>query len=329
MEENRDICLFCDNEIEEEEKIECKGCKSVYHKTCFEELHHICMQCGLDNSVENQNIQENNSIEDEPLENNIIKDTIDDSSIKEDAIEKQKKITHDNSDEKYCVRCGELITKGQQYCGKCGTKINNQENNKLKFKKKYFIGIIAIIIIIISAVLINNSVQKEKQQEARINYLKSVKEFELDLLIAGMNLEDIADTTQKYWYENIYEDKHGSNIDEAISNAISDKSYQISRAEEQNEEIKESYITLKEIPKGSEDLSDLLDIINNVYNSYTDFYNLAIYPEGNYNEYSENNNEKTNDFLDTYRKLSNYIDTDKEFNALESESDTDTESDNE
>lgn len=323
MGENRDICLFCNNEIDKEDKIECKNCKSVYHKTCFEELQHICMQCGLDNSIEDQNIQESNSIEDLSVENNIVEDSTKSNETKDHIIEEQKDVSSD--DKKYCTNCGGIITEGQLFCAKCGTKINSEKNNKIKLKnnKKYFIGILGLIIIIVSAVLINNSVQKEEQQKARIEYLKSVKEFQVNLLIAGINLEDIADTTQKYWYENIYEDKHGSDINEAIINASLDKSSQISKAEEYNEELKELYTTLKEIPKGSEDLSELLDIISNVYNSYTDFYDLAIYPEGNYNQYSENNNDKTNDFLDSYRELSNYIDTDKEFNELESDTEQD------
>ena len=49
---------------------------------------------------------------------------------------------------------------------------------------------------------------------------------------------------------------------------------------------------------------------------------MRIYPEGNYTQYSDNNNQRTNDFLDDYRELKNYIETDKEFDTLESESDT-------
>ena len=130
-------------------------------------------------------------------------------------------------------------------------------------------------------------------------------------------MEDIADTTQTYWHENIFENKHGADINEAILNAFDDKSSEISAAKEYNDDIKNLYTELKDIPEGSEDLSDLLNIISDTYNSYTDFYDLAIYPEGNYNQYSENNNQRTNDFLDSYRELENYIETDKEFTNLE------------
>ena len=59
-----------------------------------------------------------------------------------------------------------------------------------------------------------------------------------------------------------------------------------------------------------------------IYRKKFKLSDLAIYPEGNYTQYSENNNKRTNDFLDDYRELKNYIETDKEFDTLESESDT-------
>ena len=323
MRDEKDICMFCDEEIEEGDKVECKKCKSVYHKTCFDELQHVCMECGEDSDLNEKELKESN------LNENI---TYVNSSLNQN---EQEQITQQNSNKNYCTKCGEIINEGQLFCGKCGAKIENQEVNqrqksdekvnkgtKSKSKKKYIIGIISVAIIIVVAILINNSIEAEKQAEARNEYLESVKTYETVLLISGINLEDIADTTQKYWHENIFENKHGSDINEAIQSAFDDKSSQISKAREYDENIKELYTKLKDIPEGSEDLSNLLNIVTNSYNSYTDFYDLAMYPEGNYTQYSENNNKRTNDFLDDYRELKNYIETDKEFDTLESESDT-------
>ena len=323
MRDEKDICMFCDEEIEEGDKVECKKCKSVYHKTCFDELQHVCMECGEDSDLNEKELKESNLNENSTSVNtNLDKN-------------EQEHITQQNSNKIYCTKCGEVINEGQLFCGKCGTKVDGKEVNqkqendekikkytKSKSKKKYIIGIISVAIIIVVAILINNSIEAEKQAEARSEYLESVKTYQAVLLIAGINLEDIADTTQKYWQENIFEHKHGSDINAAIQNAFDDKSSQISKAKEYDESIKELYTKLKDIPEGSEDLSNLLNIVTNSYNSYTDFYDLAIYPEGNYTQYSDNNNQRTNDFLDDYRELKNYIETDKEFDTLESESDT-------
>ena len=73
----------------------------------------------------------------------------------------------------YCTKCGEVLNEGQIFCGKCGTKINNTEDNIKEEKKdklkeqstskknrKYIIGLIAAALIIIIAVVINNNITK-------------------------------------------------------------------------------------------------------------------------------------------------------------------------
>lgn len=95
--------------------------------------------------------------------------------------------------------------------------------------------------------------------------------------------------------------------------AILDKKDEIDLVKTYDEKIQSLYSKLKSIPEGSEDLSDVLNIISDTYNSYTNFYDFAIEPSGNYNEYSDKNSSKTDDFLDKYRILENYIETDKEF----------------
>ena len=57
MKDEKDICMFCDEEIEDGEKVECKKCKSVYHKTCFDELQHLCMKCGEDNDLNEKELK--------------------------------------------------------------------------------------------------------------------------------------------------------------------------------------------------------------------------------------------------------------------------------
>ena len=59
MRDEKDICMFCDEEIEEGDKVECKKCKSVYHKTCFDELQHLCMKCGEDNDLNEKEVNLN------------------------------------------------------------------------------------------------------------------------------------------------------------------------------------------------------------------------------------------------------------------------------
>lgn len=247
-----------------------------------------------------------------PSEENNQETNINEKSIQSEEIELK--------DNKFCTNCGQLLQDGQCYCSKCGMKADEVDKDKPgknivapKFNKKYLIIILCIIGISIIGISTYNYNKKQEQQQARIEYIQLVKEYQAEVLLAGANLEDISDTVQKYWHENIFEDKHGSSIDSAILMAILDKNEEIELAKTYDEEIQSLYSKLKSIPEGSEDLSDVLNIISDTYNSYTNFYDFAIEPTGNYNEYSDKNSSKTDDFLDKYRVLENYIETDTEF----------------
>ena len=308
MEEmDKNICIFCGKEVDEENKFLCESCNTTYHKKCLLDNNGLCKICNHDNIKDLQLDEETHLAEDKNEETNV-----DENSTKAEETE--------SKENKFCTNCGQLLQDGQCYCPKCGMKADEVDKNKSrknivspKFNKKYLIIILCIIGIIIIGISSYNYNKKQEQQQARIEYIQLVKEYQDEILLAGANLEDISDTVQKYWYENIFEDKHGSSIDSAILMAILDKNEEIELAKTYNEEIQSLYSKLKSIPEGSEDLSDVLNIISDTYNSYTNFYDFAIEPSGNYKEYSDKNSEKTDDFLDKYRVLENYIETDKEF----------------
>ncbi|HBF0011381.1 TPA: hypothetical protein KOX25_003083 [Clostridioides difficile] len=150
----------------------------------------------------------------------------------------------------------------------------------------------------------------------------TIKDFQEKSYVAGANLEDIADTIQTYWKENIYEKKHGSNIDAAIFTAMLDKGDEIEKSKKYDDELLKIYSKLKSVPEGSEDLNDILSIIEKFYNSYTDFHSFATEPSGSYVDYSASNNTKTDEFLSNYRALENSIKSNSELNKAKSTSET-------
>ena len=306
-ETDKNICHFCGEEVDEENKFLCKNCNTIYHKKCLLDNDGLCKICNHDNMNDLQLEEEIHFKEENNQETN----------INENSTQGEEAELKDN---KFCTNCGQLLQDGQCYCPKCGMKADEVDKDKTrknlvspKYKKNYLIIIICIIGISIIGVSVYNYKKKQEQQQVRIEYIQLVKEYQEEVLLAGSNLEDISDTVQKYWHENIFEDKHGSSIDSAILMAVLDKNEEIELAKTYDEEIQSLYSKLKSIPEGSEDLSDILNIISDTYNSYTNFYDFAIEPSGNYNEYSDKNSSKTDDFLDKYRVLENYIETDKEF----------------
>ena len=304
VETDKNICAFCGKEVNEEDKNSCKSCNTIYHKKCLLDNNGVCKICNHDN-IKDLQLEEQIPLEEENKQETDINENS--TKVKETELKENK----------FCTNCGHLLQDGQCYCSKCGMKTDENKPIKnivsSKFNKKYLIIILCIIGISIIGISAYNYNKKQEQQQARIEYIKTLKEYQQEIVLAGANLEDISDTVEKYWYENIYKDKHGSSIDSAILMAILDKKDEIDLAKTYDEKIQSLYSKLKSIPEGSEDLSDVLNIISDTYNSYTNFYDFAIEPSGNYNEYSDKNSSKTEDFLDKYRVLENYIETDKEF----------------
>ncbi|MDR1481354.1 MAG: GYF domain-containing protein [Synergistaceae bacterium] len=189
--------------------------------------------------------------------------------------------------------------------------INLANASVVKKNKDRTVGYIAAAVVVFALVVLVGGFTSKRVIEAKKLYLSSVNLFKSRVLAAGSNLEDIADTIQRYWRENIYENRHGNDINAAIRYAQIDKMSEISNARAQKDDIDDLYKSVRNLPddlRNDDDLRDIRDASRNLYNSYTDFYSLAISPTGNYASYSANNNRKTDDFLSNYRALSSLLD---------------------
>jgi len=245
-----------------------------------------------------------------------------------------------------CDKCGATLQEYQLFCGKCGQNVGlafdpsdaaaaidqappqassqahatsqtapqSKPTTVKMSKNKIIIPIIAAVAVIVIALIgvyVNNAIQAKKVEDAKDMYISDIRSFKIQLLTAGKNLEDIADTVQKYWYENIYDDLHGSNIDSAIWEALRDKAGEIDTAEIQKTKIDELYKNIKSVPelvKDDEDLRELNSAAKELYNAYTDYYSFATIPKGSYNSFSEKNENKKDTFLIEYMALDNLVD---------------------
>lgn len=278
---NVNICSLCNEEIEEEKLAICKNCNNAYHKECLAKRDNVCEKCGY---RDEENTNDINELQEVDLSN---------------------KIT-------FCPKCGVKVDGEQVFCSSCGYKLSKHgnKNKLLLFNKKYLkyiVGLLLVISIVAIGISTSKSSQEKEIVNARIEYLNSVKNFKENVIVAGANLEDIADTYQDYWYDSIFNDKYGGDINEAALTAMFDKSDEIDQANEYHENIKDLYTKLNNIPEGNEDLSEVLDMVNNVYNSYTNLYDFALYPSGNFNQFCERKEDKIDKFMDDYRRLENYM----------------------
>lgn len=217
----------------------------------------------------------------------------------------------------FCSNCGEIMKKNSYFCSNCGTKVEDRDNSEGKGKRniKLFMAVGIILFLIIGAYLINNVIQEKKVEEARIQaekskekYLSDVESFASITLNAGVTLEDISDYIQSEWYDAIYEDEY-DDINDAIRVAMLVKYEEIDTAETQYNLVETSFSDVKKVPEGIEDdnIDEISDAVKDLYNLYTDYYNFAIEPTGNYTSYSERNNSITDEFSSKYRALENLL----------------------
>ena len=228
-----------------------------------------------------------------------------------------------------CGNCGAELEDGQAFCPKCGHKAGvaidsnvnaaiNQFNagvEKKKKKPKALPIVIALVLVVAIAVgaFVSSTMSAKKAEEAKKEYIENIEEFLSLSLTAGSNLEDIADTIQKYWHENIWDDKWGDDINDAILYAMIAKSDEIDQAETYDSQMKDLYSKIKKVPDGLaeedvDDIEELCEAVKDLYNVYTDFYSLATDPSGSYNSYSDSNNDTTDEFLSCYRAQENLLD---------------------
>lgn len=191
----------------------------------------------------------------------------------------------------------------------------NEYPPKNKKNKKMLIAIISIILVFIICIIWYASSTAAKKK-AREEYLSNVYTFSLESYLGAYYLENVSSEIITYWHEFIFEDKHGSSIDDAVQNAIYDNADNISNYHAMSDDLEETYVKLQNVPKGSEDLQIYKDTCRDVYDSYTSFLNAVDNPTGNYQSFTESISDKKDDYISNYNSLSNLIKSNPEFDKL-------------
>lgn len=232
-----------------------------------------------------------------------------------------------------CSACGTTLAPGTSYCPACGvlnssstsaTDCYNSDTPSInrftpaadppgKSKKvPIIIGAVSLVVVVIATIIIMSVMSAKRAEENRDNYISDATRFLDTTMDAGINLEDIVDTIQEYWYDNIWYDLHGYDIDAAIAEALDDKSAELSQAKSDKKKVDELYSKLKNIPEEipEEDRDRLKKIhvaVIGLYNFYEAYYEMAIEPSGSYNTYSASNSSTTDGFIDAYDELSELL----------------------
>ena len=228
-----------------------------------------------------------------------------------------------------CSRCGAELQEGQVFCAKCGqstivaveTTTNDAINRfnagveKKKKKSKALPIIIAAILVVAIGIgaFVSSAVRAKKAEELKKEYIENAEAFLSLSITAAVNLEVIADTVQEYWYDSIWYDMWGGDIDTAIYYALLAKSTELGMADAYDVQVRDLYAKIKKVPDGLakddvDDIEELCEAVRDLYNSYADYYNFATDPSGSYNTFSEGNGEMKDEFLSCYNTLEDLLD---------------------
>ncbi len=91
-------------------------------------------------------------------------------------------------------------------------------------------------------------------------------------------LDTVADAIYRNWYDTIYNDKFGENIDLAIASAMVDHSDDIDLIKALDGEIVGLYKTVRDTKLSAE--------VKSVMTAYSDYYELVVNVSGSFNTYS-------------------------------------------
>lgn len=92
-------------------------------------------------------------------------------------------------------------------------------------------------------------------------------------------LDSVADDIYSNWYDAIYEDEFGEDINLAIASAQIDHEEDLNTIESLEDEITALFKTLKDDPENGR-------LIKDVMSAYSDYYEFVVNVSGSFNSYS-------------------------------------------
>lgn len=217
-----------------------------------------------------------------------------------------------------CSECGSKISDTASVCPQCGSKSIIKKATKNSKKKP----IITIIIIALFIILLTFGtlfiIHKNKVSTYKENY-----EEILDKMLDSIDrTEDCLILYRKVWYNTIFE-KEDSETNEYTKDSngrfnddFNDSLLELWIDKEYSNEIsiikEESYITIPELFKKlknpPKEMKDAFEDLEELYDTYLSFTEMAINPSGSLTSFTEKYNELDSELSKQYKKAYRNID---------------------
>ena len=195
---------------------------------------------------------------------------------------------------KKCKYCQSEINKNATVCPYC---------RKRQSYTKIILSIVVTIIITLIIVIWNNSINKINSSADKLMFESEVSYFSANYFKNCAELEKIANEVQSYWYDSIFENKYNGDVNEAIKQALEDNKVKVQNQKDGYDNMKTSYTEIINSNCKIDYCIEIKDNIKNAYKNYKEFYDLAIYPSGSYNQYTENFKKIDSETSQQYEEL--------------------------
>ncbi len=185
-------------------------------------------------------------------------------------------------------------------------------------KKKRAVAIIGAVCAILACVVVFIMIQvgqKSKAAEARETYISNLNLFSTYTLSGAAEAEATCNLTKKVWYDTIYENIEEDTILYTTTNGIFHEDfndsltalYSSDKMVEMVKTIKENQTQVDELYKAllspTSEFEKCYEAVENLYDVYRKFTNLAISPSGSLQTYAANFSEYDDEFMECRDKL--------------------------
>lgn len=213
-----------------------------------------------------------------------------------------------------CGECGNEVSDTAKTCPKCGFKIESHAKEEKKEKTKVkTILIVAVLTIIIALGGLGFVFYNKHRIET---YKENYEEILSEIIHSGSEIEDCLILYRKVWYNTIFEKddsetdiytknssgKFNDDFNDSLTNLwiSSEYSNQISKIKSASmDTIPSIFKKLKNPPKKMEDAFEDLE---ELYDTYLSFAEMAINPSGSLNSFTDKYNELDDKLATQYKK---------------------------
>lgn len=294
------ICPYCKTEIKEEDSVKfCPSCGIPHHEGCWEE-NKGCTTFGCKEQHYEPQGTNPTSVCDAcgaalgDGQNFCPKCGVSKNTVKT----------------KVCAGCGTVLQDIQQFCPKCGQKYDavsepavntaisqfnaNIEQQKKKTKTRPALIAVVLVVVAIIGIIIGSIISENKRLEAIEEYKETAAAFSSTVLSSGSEMEDIGNAIKSAWrsyvyssYGTYYNGTYIYSVDSAVAAAQKEQASKISSVESRDSQIRSMYNTLCDLPDDDDpELQRIRNAVEDVYDAYTEMYDVVIDVSGNYNTYT-------------------------------------------